>query len=386
MYVAGRENELLDSGLAAVSNSCNGCGLCVKQCEFLKRFGTPKRIADTFNPTDENPFDVAFACSLCGLCTAICPQGADPNALFLAMRRAAAAPGKRKFRAYRRLLAYEARGISSRYTWYGLPEGCDTVFFPGCALPGTRPRRTLALFRHLQKQIPSLGFALDCCSKPSHDLGRAAFFETTFEALKAHFLSAGVRSVVTACPSCHKVFQQYGEPLWVVSAYEVMAEAPPPMPRRFPEEVSIHDPCVMRFEPRIHAAVRSLIKKAGATPLEMLHSRRLALCCGEGGGVGNLHPDLSKVWVKAREGEVQGRRLITYCAGCSGRLSTAASTSHILDIIFHKEVGRMLGVEPAGAPVTYLNRLCLKHHLKRNLPVNISGTRPFPAIRWDNSN
>jgi hypothetical protein len=73
------------------------------------------------------------------------------------------------------LLAYERKGGSTIYSFYGLPAGCDTVFFPGCALPGTRPDAVSELFEALKQVIPNLGIVLDCCLRPSHDRGRRSF-------------------------------------------------------------------------------------------------------------------------------------------------------------------------------------------------------------------
>lgn len=367
----------MKNALDAVSGTCNNCGLCVKQCEFLTRFGTPKRIADAFDPANKKAFDVAFACSLCGFCTAVCSQGTDPDALFLAMRRAAVAGGTGDYSAHRRLIRYEARGCSPRYSWYGFPKGCDTVFFPGCTLSGTRPGQTLSVFRHLQKEIPSLGIVLDCCIKPSHDLGRVSFFETVFGTLKEHLLASGVEKIITACPSCHKVFKTYGSPLRVESAYEILAVSEHLRPPRFEKKITVHDPCTVRLETGQHRSVRRLAALTGAKLSEMPRSGRLTLCCGEGGGVGHLLPDLSKVWARARCAQAAARHVITYCAGCCGVLSTATPTFHILDILFDVDAGRPFKMKASRPPMTYLNRLRLKYYLKRTLPVVTSGTRPY---------
>lgn len=377
MQTSGRQNEHLTTALKAVSGTCNNCGLCVKQCEFLTRFGTPKRIADAFDPTNKKAFDVAFACSLCGFCTAICPQKVDPDALFLFMRRAAVDGGRGDYPAHRRLIRYEARGCSPRYSWYGFPEGCDTVFFPGCTLAGTRPGQTLALFKRLQREIPSLGIALDCCIKPSHDLGRASFFDAKFGALRKHFHASGIGKVITACPSCHKVFKAHGAPLRVESVYEILAALENLHPTGFSKQITVHDPCAVRSETGQHRAVRHLAALAGGKLSDMPRSGRLTLCCGEGGAVGHLLPDLSKAWTGARRAQAAGRHVITYCAGCAGLMSAVTPTSHVLDMLFDADAGRPFKMTISRPPMTYLNRIRLKFHLKRMLPVAIYGTRPF---------
>jgi hypothetical protein len=46
---------------------------------------------------------------------------------------------------------------------------------------------------------------LDCCSKPSHDLGRQHHFETLFGKMRDRLVAAGVQRVILACPSCYAV-------------------------------------------------------------------------------------------------------------------------------------------------------------------------------------
>jgi hypothetical protein len=216
-YTAEHDHESLQASLERFRVECSDCGICCKQCELLNRNGTPKQIAESFNIADPNCYSISRNCNLCNLCAAVCPKGLIPSELFYLTRAEAVATGMVDLRAYKRLLNYEARGISPRYTWHGYPKGCDAVFFPGCALPGTRPGQTLALMKLLQQQIPAVGIALDCCAKPSRDLGRTAFFTETFGRLKAQLIENGIKTVIVACPSCHKVFQQYGAPLHVTT-------------------------------------------------------------------------------------------------------------------------------------------------------------------------
>jgi len=104
------------------------------------------------------------------------------------------------------ILGYEKRGTSKRYSYYAFPENCSTVLFPGCALPGTRPDKVKSLFAHLQKTIPNLGIVFDCCTKPSHDLGRDIHFQAMFNELQNYLLQNGIKNILVACPNCYRVF------------------------------------------------------------------------------------------------------------------------------------------------------------------------------------
>jgi Fe-S oxidoreductase len=308
---------------------------------------------------------MAFECSLCGLCRAVCPAGLDPAAMFLDIRREAQARGQGDLPEHGGILAYEAKGTSRRFTHYALPEGCRTVLFPGCALPGTRPAAVRRLFTHLRRTDPSLGIVLDCCLSPSHGLGRQGHFQAMFGEMRDWLLARGVEKVLVACPNCHRVFRTHGAPLQVSTIYEALAAGELPPAEPMAGEVTIHDPCPMRDSPEAQAAVRSLVRARGVTVTEMEHTGETTLCCGEGGTVAAVDHDLAGSWGRARHREARGRRMITSCAGCVNHLRRGGPTSHVLDLLFTPSA-TMEGRETvAGTPLTYLNRLRLKSWFRR---------------------
>ena len=215
-------------------------------------------------------------------------------------------------------------------------QGCETVFFPGCALPGTRPAVTMQMYQQLGQLIPALGIVLDCCTKPSHDLGRAAHFHAAFGKVTGFLSRHGVRTVVTACPNCTKIFRQYGEGLAVKTVYEILhasGKGREGSPTRG-LEVSVHDPCPLRDDDQVQAAVRGLLSDLGHTVVEMPHHGKQAMCCGEGGAVSFVNQRLSKGWANRRVLEAKKRLLVTYCSGCTATLNRVTPTVHIVDLLF----------------------------------------------------
>ncbi|MEN8140664.1 MAG: VTT domain-containing protein [Thermodesulfobacteriota bacterium] len=359
--------------LTLVSDQCLACNLCVKQCSFLQEHGNPQEIAQAYPRKDESP---AFECSLCHLCTAVCPVDIDPARMFLEMRREEVHQERGVYPAHQAIRSYEKRGFSPRFSYYGLPGNCDTIFFPGCALPGTRPDKVIKLFRHLQQSINGLGIVLDCCTKPSHDLGDQKLFAAMFNDLQQFLLDHQVSKVIVACTNCYKVFKEYGSGLTVTTAYEeldkdfsvaVIGDTAP---------VTVHDPCAVRFEEPIHQAVRSLIGKAGLPVEEMRHSHQNTICCGEGGSVGFLKADMAKNWSRMRKEEADGRTILTYCAGCANYLSRQTPTYHLLDLLFEPEATMAGKARVSRSPMTYLNRLKLKKYFRKNLEATTSRERP----------
>ncbi len=346
---------------------CTQCQLCVKECGFLQTYGDPKVIAAAYDPDRDDSRQLPFQCSLCELCTAVCPHGLDPAQLFLEMRREAFVRGKAEFPQHKGLRNYEKVGTSKLFTWYALPENCDTVFFPGCALTGSRPETTLDLYRYLQKHIPALGIVLDCCSKPSHDLGDSVHFHNMFDELKSYLSANGVKTVLVACPNCQKVFSEYGSGLKTESVYQRLDSLPLPATAAVAGGVRLHDPCVARFYSTTQDAVRSLLTKKGLQLSEAGHSRRTTLCCGEGGGVSCLANERARNWTKKNIAAANGERIVSYCASCTNTFAAHGATGHLLDLLFRPRqtlAGKAAG---AKAPRTYFNRLQVKNRLRRSI-------------------
>lgn len=363
----------------AVSQKCTECGICRKECKFLEKYGAPGSIAATFDTANKDYQGMVFECSLCGLCTAMCPVDIDPARMFLEMRRGVVQQGGGEYPEHAVILGYERRGTSRRYTWYGLPQGCDTVFFPGCTLSGTRPGRVKGLYEHLKETIPDLGIVLDCCSKPSHDLGREKVFRLMFGEMRDYLVENGVRNVLVACPNCHKVFREHGKNLNVKSVYEVLIENGLPGGEEVSGAVTIHDPCAVRFEESVHGAVRKLVESKGLTIDEMPHHGKKTLCCGEGGSVGFVSPELAANWGLHRKKEARGKRIITYCAGCANALNGSTPSSHVLDLLFEPKAAVSGKVKVSHAPLTYWNRIRLKCWFKKRVDSAVTRERTFIA-------
>ncbi|TVM18278.1 (Fe-S)-binding protein [Oceanidesulfovibrio indonesiensis] len=357
----------LPTELDTIREMCTACGACVKHCPFLRRYGDPFTIAGRLE-SGSLGLPIAFECSLCGLCASVCPYGVEPTRMFLAMRRSAVEQNAVNMKPYRRLLSYEARGHSRLFAHYAIPEGCETVLFPGCTLPGTRPAAMAALTARLRELIPNLGVALDCCHKPSHDLGRQEFFERRFNAIRDKLAAAGVTTLLTACPNCTKTFRAYGDGLEARTVYEVLAEAEGPPPERSPIEVMIHDPCPFRNDESVREASRKLLTARRLSVVEPAQTGRRTLCCGEGGSVGCIDAALADVWTNTRLEQAEGLPVAASCAGCAAMLRRAGGEAHhALDLYFHPAEALSGTIKPSGFLAGYRNRLRYKRAIRKSI-------------------
>lgn len=359
----------LAARLTHSARDCVECGKCLKDCGFLQDYGTPQEIAFRYDPGEQEFQRLAFECSLCGLCSEVCPDrlDIDPWGLFQEMRREAVDRGQGCFSQHDRMVGYENKGNSSWLSWYGLPEGCKTVFFPGCTLPGSQPDNVEKLFDLLREKIPDLGIVLDCCNKPSHDLGRQDFFQAQFGELRDYLLAQGVETVLVGCPSCYQAIDMYGEDLSVETVYEHLDQIDLPAAGAVRGTVAIHDPCSTRDREEVHAAVRGLVYRRDLDIEEFRLHGREAICCGEGASVGFLEPERAGAWAESRAEEAGDRRVVTYCSGCVHFVGAKTPTNHVLDLVFQPEKAMAGEVRVAKAPFTYLNRIWLKWRFWRKL-------------------
>jgi Fe-S oxidoreductase len=347
-------------GLARrISEGCTECRACQFRCAFLNEHGTPKALTDRFLATGKGRV-VAFECSLCGLCATVCPMGLPLKAFFLAMRREAMDANRVSLVPYRPRLNYERVGASRIMELFQIPPGADTVFFPGCTFPGFHPDTAVALLAHLRGHVPSLGLVLSCCFKTSHDLGRHEFFERRFGRLCMKLKASGVRTVLTACPNCFDVFREYGDGLAVKTVYDVLAENPPSAGAILRGTAVVHTPCPFRGHEQIQERIRLMVAGTGLEPLKTRQDGALSPCCGEGGAVGMLRPELSEAWGDKTATKAAGGVVVTSCAGCVNFLSRRVRTVHLLDLVFHPARAMAGSLPRPRGLASYLQRLLFK--------------------------
>ena len=85
----------------------------------------------------------------------------------------------------------------------------------------------------------------------------------------------------------------------------------------------------------------------------------------------------AKQWAEKRTEEAKGRRIITYCSGCVNFLGRMNPTVHLLNILFASGAYSRGSIKIAKPPFTYLNRIRLKNHFRRELVAAVTRERTF---------
>jgi Fe-S oxidoreductase len=191
----------------------------------------------------------------------------------------------------------------------------------------------LKTYQYLQQKIPGIGIVLNCCGKPSRDLGDKDRFQKIFKRSLQEFSRLGVEEVVVACINCHKIFTDYSD-IKLRTIYEIMAEMGlPESISGAGRQITIHDSCPARYRPEIRNAVRQIASQMNFRIKEFKFKNEVTQCCGAGGCSPMGNTALTDRHTKARAVRVKGS-IVSYCAHCRERFSTFSPSLHILDLVF----------------------------------------------------
>jgi Fe-S oxidoreductase len=216
-----------------------------------------------------------------------------------------------------------------------------SVFFPGCSLSAYSPRLVLKAYQYLQQKVPGIGVVLNCCGKPSWDLGDKDRFRKIYERNIKEFSRLGIEEAVVVCINCHKIFRENSD-IKLRSIYEIMADMGlPESVSREGHEITIHDSCPARYRPEIRNAVREIASQMKFKIREMKFKNEVTQCCGAGGCSPMGNTALTDRHTNALVAQANGQ-IVSYCAHCRERFSSYGPSLHILDLIFgtsyHKHI------------------------------------------------
>ena len=202
------------------------------------------------------------------------------------------------------------------------------------------PELTREVHAWLQGQGYKMGFTEICCGKPLVSIGLGERTKQWLGRLQAEMEAAGATKLVTACPNCLHLLSQYLEGIEFISLYDLLHEAG--FHVEGAERLTIHDSCPDRYELEVGKQIRVLLD--GHPLVEMEHHGSNTICCGSGGIVSMIDPQLSEERARQRLDEFEAtgaERVVTACMACSYRLARASSAEkivHCLELVFDHRV------------------------------------------------
>ena len=145
---------------------------------------------------------------------------------------------------------------------------------------------------------------------------------------------------MTSCPSCDATLKLHLPDVEILSIYALMLEAGIRVGGT--DKITIHDSCPDRYNNKNAQDVRALL--AGYPQVEMASHGEDTFCCGSGGIVSMIDPDLCRARAERRLAEFRASgadTCVTSCMACSHRLARSArpgQVRHCLEKLFAIQV------------------------------------------------
>jgi len=309
--------------------------------------------------------EVIYACTTCLMCQEICGvrnDGAGPWDITVAMREEITQK-EGPLDAHRPLLEGLklhnnpwAQPKEQRGEWangLGLKKlgagKAATLLFAGCSADRPEGRAGAVALARLMKQAGEdfviLGERESCCGLYARDLGfRDEYVRLQEENLKT-IEQAGIRTIVTACGSCRRIWGEYPKEelkdVKVFHAVEYLEKLVQGGQLRFSKpinkKVTYHDPCHLGRGAGVYDAPRNILRAIpGVELVEMPRNRRWSWCCGGGGGVPEAFPDLAKWNAEDRlreAGETGAELVVTTSAVCMRSFALAENPLPVQELL-----------------------------------------------------
>ncbi|GAA0746068.1 (Fe-S)-binding protein [Clostridium oceanicum] len=347
-YVKVKNKKLLESMNDALQQ-CIDCNICNENCEMLQFFKTnPKKLFKSILKEEKVKTIIPYSCTMCGKCKKVCPKDIDTSRIFFNLRKDIVNQnkGKSPLKGHKSIHMHQKFSYTSFFTKYKNDINCndkvEKLFFPGCSLCSYNPELVVKTYEYLKTKIPNLGILLQCCGKPTKDLGEEERFEKLSKTTYKDIKKTGTKEVIVACQNCYKTINGYSinDDFKVKSLWNVLKEIGIPkeaigIGNENESIFTIHDSCPTRYESDIQDSIRFIVDKLGYKLVEKTNSRENTVCCGTGGMVHTVNPKLSKNIMENIVESCPSKYVITYCAGCrESMIRGGAKGFHILDLIF----------------------------------------------------
>jgi heterodisulfide reductase subunit D len=371
-------------------DSCVKCGSCVAVCpvytqkeqlettmggvytnlrSFIRKaYGLPgilfgdKKTQDALKVYSEYP----YLCTLCGRCALVCPAFIDTKDLRIATRGFMVEKGE-----YPHAMDRLAENLDRVYNISGEPnedrpmwvqalnevpkdmfqrEKAKVVYFVGCVasyFPMTKkiPQSFVQILDKAGVDFTILGGEEWCCGFPLIAAGMKkkakAFIQHNLEKVE----EKGAEVALFACPSCYHIWKkEYQTDIEIYHSTQFIERLIGEGKISFKEKrtkVTYHDPCDLGRASGIYEAPREILRAIpGVELVEMAGNREQCTCCGGGGDLEMVNPDLSTAMAEAKIEEIKATGaeiVITACQQCVRTILTTARRKKIplvvMDII-----------------------------------------------------
>ena len=371
-------------------DSCVKCGSCVEVCpvyaqtqkldstmgglfanlkSFIRKtYGLPGMLYGPAKTKDvlKEYSDHPYLCTLCGRCTTACPAFIPTKDLRMALRGFMVEKGE-----YPRIMDQLAETLKRVHNIIGEPnedramwlqalgevpkdmfqrEKAKVVYFVGCVasyFPMTKriPQSFVQILDKAGVDFTLLGGEEWCCGFPLIAAGMKKYAGALIQHNLEKVKEKGAERIVFACPSCyHTWMDQCKSDVEIFHSTQFIKKLINEGKISFKEKktkVTYHDPCDLGRASGVYEAPREILRSIpGVELVEMKGNREQCVCCGGGGNLEMVNPDLSAGLAQAKIEEIKAtgaEMVITACQQCVRTIQTTARRKKIpmavMDII-----------------------------------------------------
>ena len=348
------------------------CEECMKSCAYLRHYKKyPGLLSkEIYNNTqiimgDHQLNKPMNACSLCGQCTVVCPNGFDMAHVCHIARQNMVSTDKMPLAPHEFALLdlYFSNGDAFLARPQPGFDTCRYVFFPGCQASAIAPETVKAAYLDLCSRLEGgVALMLGCCGAICDWAGRYEMTGRTEEFIDREMSKLGNPIVIAGCPTCAKELKSHEE-ISVRGIWDVLLELGlPEGGYGLDRPVAVHDSCGARGDAETQKAIRTIAEELGCTVIETPYSGDRSPCCGYGGLTAyanrEVAAEMTEQCLKRSEAPY-----LSYCMACRDRFARQGRESrHILELVYGTDAG-----SPPDISEKRRNRLTLKNDLLRDL-------------------
>ena len=317
------------------------CDECIKGCAYLQHYKKFPRILtrEIYNNVsiimgDHMMNKPINACSLCGQCSVLCPNGYDMAEICKLARENMVYTGKMSLAPHEFALMDMVFSNGEAFLCRPQPgfEKCRYVFFPGCQATAIAPATVRAAYLDLCSRLSGgVALMLGCCGAICDWAGRYEMYEDTAKFLDVKLAELGNPTVIAGCPTCKKqLSRQKAKGIW-----EVLEDIGlPEKAKRTDKPIAIHDGCGARGDHETQSSIRRIAESLGCTIVETEYSGDKSPCCGYGGLTQFTNQEVAK---KMTDKCLERSDLpyLSYCMACRDRFAREGRESmHLLELVY----------------------------------------------------
>ncbi len=347
---------------------CNKCGFCLPNCPVYlvegKESAAPRgrnamtrAVIEGRLPWSDDIEKSIFSCLGCGACTEACfPKVATKDIVF---RNRECLVGEGFYPKIAESIAgfiAEKHNITDdeneqRGEWQELIRDlpklalenthAEVLFFVGCVasffpIAQKIPVKMAHIMKRAGVDFTILGGEEWCCGFPLIAAGMGEKVHELIDHNMKRVEKLGVESIVFTCPSCYHTWKHlYAPQVKLYHASQMLDRMI--KDKRIPLKeinatVTYHDPCDLGRKSGIYEEPREVLRAIpGIRLVELAHNRESSMCCGGGGNVELVNPELSAKIAQMKLDEIAktgADMVVSSCQQCLKTLATRAASQN----------------------------------------------------------